>query len=126
MSIKNPRQTIERRRELRKEMTRAEALLWEELRRKKIEGVRVRRQFGIGPYIIDFFIPRVNLAIEVDGRVHLKPEVKEKDINRDAFLNENGIIVIRITNEEVLNNMERVKTELKERIKKLKEEGFQK
>ncbi|MEQ9264132.1 MAG: endonuclease domain-containing protein [Balneolaceae bacterium] len=124
MSIKNPRYTIGRRRKLRKDMTRAEALLWEEVRGKKIEGVRVRRQYGVGPYIIDFFIPSVNLAVEVDGKIHLKREVKEKDRNKDAFLKENGIHIVRITNDEVLNDIKRVKLKLKGRIKELKEKGF--
>lgn len=124
MSIKNPRYTIDRRRKLRKEMTKAEALLWEEVRGKKIEGVRVRRQYGVGPYIIDFFIPSVDLAIEVDGKIHLKREVKEKDRNKDAFLKENGIHIVRITNEEVLNDIKRVKLKLKGRIKELKEKRF--
>ncbi|WP_428235541.1 endonuclease domain-containing protein [Gracilimonas sp.] len=115
MSLKNPRNTKDLRRSLRKNMTEAEAILWERLRGKKL-GVRARRQYGIGPYVLDFYIPKFNLAIEVDGKIHLNPEVKEKDINRDSFLKRNGIEVIRFKNETVLDNIEEAISELKKRI----------
>lgn len=70
MSLKNPRNTKALRRELRQNMTKAEIYLWERIRRKSL-GVRVKRQYGIGPYILDFYIPQLNLAIEVDGKIHL-------------------------------------------------------
>jgi very-short-patch-repair endonuclease len=73
----------------------------------------VKRQYGIGPYILDFYIPKIRLAIEVDGGIHQNPDVKEKDINRDAFLKRNGIDVLRFTNDEVLNEMDKVLSEVK-------------
>lgn len=115
MGLKNPRNTKDLRRELRQKMTEAESVLWENVRAKKL-GVNIKRQYGIGPYILDFYIPKISLAIEVDGGIHLKPEVKEKDINKDAFLNENGISVIRFRNEDVLNNLEKVLFNINSRI----------
>jgi very-short-patch-repair endonuclease len=52
------------------------------------------------------------VAIEVDGKIHLSKGVKEKDINKDAFLNRNGIHVIRIKNEDVFNRIDDVITKL--------------
>ena len=115
MGLKNPQNTKHLRRELRQKMTVAESVLWEHVRAKKL-GLNVKRQYGIGPYILDFYIPKIRLAIEVDGEIHLEPEVKEKDINKDAFLNENGISVIHFTNEEVLNKTKSVLLEINQRI----------
>ena len=116
MSIKNPEKTKQLRRDLRQNMTEAEKLLWERVRNKQLCGVRVKRQYGIGPYILDFYIPRAKLAIEVDGKIHLNPEVKKKDMNKDAFLTRNGIKVSRFKNETVLNNIDSVLLDLKKRI----------
>jgi very-short-patch-repair endonuclease len=108
MSLKNPKQTRQLRRDLRQNMTEAEGLLWQRIRNKKLCGVRVKRQYGIGPYILDFYVPKSQIAIEVDGKIHLKKEQQERDLNKDTFLTENGIRVVRFTNEEVLNNIEQV------------------
>ncbi|WP_421773115.1 endonuclease domain-containing protein [Gracilimonas sp.] len=115
MSLKNPRNTKDLRRTLRKNMTEAESMLWEKVRANKL-GIKVKRQYGIGPYVLDFYIPKIRLAIEVDGGIHQQPEVKEKDINRDAFLNRNGIEVIRFTNNQILNEIEKVLLEIKTRV----------
>ena len=108
MSLKNPKQTKQLRRDLRQNMTEAEDLLWQRIRNKKLCGVRVKRQYGLGPFILDFYIPKARLAIEIDGKIHLKKEQRERDLNKDTFLTENGIKVVRFTNEEVLNHIENV------------------
>ena len=115
MSLKNPRNTKDLRRTLRKNMTEAEAILWERVRAKKL-GTKVKRQYGVGPYVLDFYIPKYNLAIEIDGKIHLNPDVKERDINRDAFLERNGIEVLRFTNNQVLNEIEQVLIKIKTRF----------
>lgn len=116
MSLKNPQNTKYLRRQLRQNMTKAEAILWEKVRATKL-GVKVKRQYGIGPYVLDFYIPKIRIAIEVDGGIHQKPEIKVKDINKDSFLNENGIIVLRFTNDEILNELDEVLFEITKRIK---------
>jgi very-short-patch-repair endonuclease len=118
MSIKNPRNTVDQRRELRRNQTEAEELLWKYLRAKKI-GVKFRRQYGIGPYILDFYAPSLKLAIEADGKIHLKKEVQTKDKNRDAFLKRAGISVLRFENEEIEHDLENVLSEIKMKIKEL-------
>jgi very-short-patch-repair endonuclease len=65
----------ERRRNLRNNSTKAEQLLWEELRNKKL-GVRSLRQYSIGSYVVDFYCPELKLAIEVDGAVHDSSDAK--------------------------------------------------
>lgn len=118
MSIKNPRHTLEQRRELRRNQTRAEELFWNELRSKKL-GVKFRRQYGIGSYILDFYAPSLKLAIEADGKIHLKKEVKVKDKNRDAYLERQGVVVLRFENEKIESNVNQVLIELEEKIKEL-------
>jgi very-short-patch-repair endonuclease len=112
MSIKNPRTTLEQRRELRRNQTKAEEILWNEIRARKL-GVKFRRQYGIGPYILDFYAPSIKLAIEADGGIHLKKEVQIKDRNRDAFLNRNEIRVLRFKNEEIENELDMVLSKIK-------------
>lgn len=106
MSIKNPRKTLEQRRRLRRKMTEAEELFWSRVRNKQLDGLRVKRQYGLCPYILDFYIPKYKLAIELDGGVHSIELVIRKDQNKEAFLNENGISVLRLENEIVLKNIE--------------------
>tara|TARA_R110002124_G_C8640848_1_gene488263 strand:+ start:187 stop:552 length:366 start_codon:yes stop_codon:yes gene_type:complete len=118
MSIKNPRKTLEQRRELRRRQTNAEDILWRELRSKKL-GVKFRRQYGIGPYILDFYAPSIKLAIEADGKIHLKKEVRLKDRNRDAFLRDQGIYVLRFENEVIEESSERVLNEIRKKIEEL-------
>ena len=59
-----------RRKELRNNMTKAEKILWEYLKNKKLEGYKFRRQYSVDSFIIDFYCPKVKLGIEVDGEVH--------------------------------------------------------
>jgi very-short-patch-repair endonuclease len=57
----------EKRRALRKNMTKAEVLLWIQLKNRKLLGQRVLRQYSVGPYVVDFYIPKLELAIEMAG-----------------------------------------------------------
>ena len=90
-----------RRRELRKNLTPSEAALWQMLRKRKLEGRKFRRQHSIGPYIVDFFCYEENLAIELDGAPHDDPTRADYDGERTAFLNEQGVQVIRFENRDV-------------------------
>ena len=86
-------------REMRKDPTRSEALLWAQLRGRKL-GPRVRRQHPLWPFIVDFFVPAHALAIEVDGAVHRFQ--REHDRLRDAKLAAlHGVRVLRIDAELV-------------------------
>ncbi len=69
-SIFNRQQDKEKRRDLRRNMTKAEVLLWLQLKSRKMLGQRFLRQYGIDAYVVDFYCPKLKLAIEVDGESH--------------------------------------------------------
>ena len=91
---------------LRENATDAERKLWHHLRRKQIDGLRFRRQYPLGPYIVDFVCLPARLIIEVDGGQHT--EQMERDAARTAWLKAQGFRVIRFWNNEVLGNIEGV------------------
>jgi very-short-patch-repair endonuclease len=91
-------------RQLRKEVTPAEAKLWAYLRGNKLEGVNFRRQHAIGKYIVDFCSPKAKLVIELDGSQHL--DQKDYDENRTEYLASRGYNVIRFWNNDVMNRIE--------------------
>lgn len=99
---------LERVRELRKNATEAEAFLWELLRDRQLAGFNFRRQHPLGGTILDFYCHEVHLAVEIDGAVHKEPEQAQHDAERSAYLNEQGIRVIRFWNHEVLNQTDAV------------------
>jgi very-short-patch-repair endonuclease len=103
---------IEKAAQLRKNMTNAENILWEFLRKHKVIGLRFRRQHPISLFIADFYCHAIKLVIEVDGGYHKNREQKAYDIGRTAELNEFGIDVIRFTNQEIENEFSRVKQEI--------------
>ena len=93
---------LERARELRKKQTPAEQVLWEMLRDRQLMGSKFRRQHQVGNYILDFYCHEAKLAVELDGAVH--EQRRGKDAKRDAYLKSQGIQVLRIPNEILLNN----------------------
>ena len=92
-------------RSFRKEMTQAEALLWEYLRNKQVDGIKFRRQQIIEGFIVDFFCHELKLVIEIDGDVHNKKEQKEIDEHRRKVFALRGLKEIRFTNDEVLHDI---------------------
>ena len=102
-------------RENRKQQTKAEALLWEELRNNKT-GYKVRRQHCIDSFIIDFAFLNEKVLVEVDGGYHNETEQQKYDAARTEFLQELGYTVIRFTNDEVKNNIKEVVTKIKETL----------
>ena len=95
-------------RSLRKESTWAERELWKHLRNRGVGGVKFRRQFSIGRYILDFYCAETKLAIELDGDVHGTPERRKHDELRCRDLLALGIEVVRFWNEEVRTNLDGV------------------
>lgn len=69
----NRYEQVSQRRDLRRHATPAEAILWRLLSRRQVAGLRWRRQYGVGPYILDFYCPSMRLCIELDGEVHNTP-----------------------------------------------------
>jgi len=103
--------------ELRKNQTKAEKLLWSQLRKEQVEGVKFRRQQPIGQYVVDFVTFELDLIIEVDGGQHLD---NERDERRDKWLEGEGFTVIRFWNNQVLNDTEAVLREIRSEIVKRK------
>ena len=94
---------------LRRYQTPAEERLWVELRGRKIEGLKFRRQCSIGKFIVDFLCYECALVIEVDGRQHADANVREYDDEvRTRYLNEQGFEALRFTNREVETAIELV------------------
>ncbi|MBP6391862.1 MAG: endonuclease domain-containing protein [Flavobacteriales bacterium] len=94
---------------LRTEGTSAEATPWSCLRNKQLDGLKFRRQHSLGPHIIvDLYCPEVRLAIELDGKEHADPIGSVNDGERDEFLKERGIKVLRFENQEILEDPELV------------------
>jgi very-short-patch-repair endonuclease len=102
---------------LRRNLTEAECVLWSVLKGKKLDGRKFRRQHSIGYYIADFYCPSEKLIIELDGNHHFSPEGIEKDRERDEYLKELGIKVLRFENKEVLNNLSEVLKGIKSHFK---------
>ncbi len=97
----------ERARDLRKNPTEAERLLWQHLRRRQLGGFRFRRQYAIGHYIVDFYCFEERVAIEVDGGQHSRQGAY--DAKRTSFLESQGVRVLRFWNNQVLGEVEPVK-----------------
>ena len=92
-----------RAKELREQMTAAEAHLWESLRAGKLNGLHFRRQHPIANFILDFYCHQYQLGIEIDGEVHFQKDQKERDLGREAELRTLGLRILRFPNKLVLN-----------------------
>ena len=101
----------QRARELRRDMTPAEKVLWAELRANKL-GVHFRRQQIIAGFIVDFYCHKSALVVEVDGDIHDLQQ--EEDARREKALRELGLKIVRFKNDEVLKNLSAVVGKIKE------------
>jgi very-short-patch-repair endonuclease len=95
-------------RAMRHEPTRAENRLWSWLRDRRFDELKFRRQVPVGPYILDFYCAERQLAIEVDGRQHEQPDMIDYDSERSAYLQQQGIYVLRIPNEVLVKDAQMV------------------
>ena len=86
---------LARRRQLRRDSTDAEAVLWSHLRAHRFASFKFRRQHSCGPFIIDFFCARRRLAIELDGGQHFEAAAQAYDARRTVYLAGRGITVLR-------------------------------
>ena len=95
-----------RARELRKDQTDAERLLWKQLRSRQLNGSKFRHQAPIGPYIVDFLCMSLKLIVEVDGSQHMSN--LQYDNSRTQYLESHGFHVARYWNNEVLSQTDSV------------------
>jgi len=107
-------------RELRKDGTKGEALLWKKvLRAKNMEGYQFNRQFAIGNFIVDFICRRLKLIIEIDGGSHLSKGTGDR--KRQDSLEEAGYTILRFTENEVVYRIDDVVKDIYLAIKQLEE-----
>ncbi len=95
----------DRRKELRNNSTETEKILWDNLKHSKLGGLKFVRQYSAGPYILDFYCPKLRLAIELDGRQHGEIEAVLYDKDREDYLNTVHIETIRFWNKEIINDI---------------------
>jgi leucyl-tRNA synthetase len=95
-----------RARELRKNQTHAEILLWEKIKGRQVGNLQFLRQRPIGNFIVDFVCLVSKLVIEIDGPIHMR--TKETDVFRQEQLELFGFRVLRFSNRDVEENIERV------------------
>ena len=115
-AVRNASILKQRRQELRRNQTDAEKTFWSHVRSKQFHGLKFFRQYSIGPYILDFYCPKLKLAIELDGGQHALDNNQEYDAARAEYLKIQGIEVIRFWNNDVLQNISGVLAKIAEKI----------
>lgn len=100
------RRSISNARRLRRDLTNAEHKLWLELKGRRQDGLKFRRQHPVPPYILDFAERKLKLAIEIDGSTHWTTAEQTHDLKRTNFLESEGWTVIRFLNEDVYEGLE--------------------
>lgn len=109
---------ILKRRTLRSNQTNEEKLIWSRIRNKQLFGFRFFRQYGVGPYVLDFYCPQVRLAIEIDGGQHAETSNIIYDKERTEYLKELSIRVLRFWNNDVSKNIEAVLERIADELRK--------
>jgi len=117
MKTFNRKNLRDKRKNLRNNLTQAEAFLWGHLKNGQLEGRKFRRQSSIKNFIVDFYCPEEKLVIELDGDFHFDEQVMKDDEKRTEQIEEEGIKVIRFENQEVLLNLDSVLSKIKSYFK---------
>jgi very-short-patch-repair endonuclease len=115
-AIRGQTNHLDLKRELRSNMTGPEARLWSRLRARQLQGLKFRRQHGIGPYIVDFYCPEQSFVIEVDGDSHADADQIMKNKQREAYMQSLGLRIIRYINDDIVKNLDGVLEDLVERL----------
>ncbi|HJY64285.1 MAG TPA: DUF559 domain-containing protein [Ignavibacteria bacterium] len=104
---------------LRKNETKAERILWNKLRNRKLSGFKFRRQHPIAGCVADFYCAEKKLIIELDGEIHNDIDRKINDESRTKLLNVHKTVVLRFRNDEIYNQLDIVLNKILEVIKNL-------
>jgi very-short-patch-repair endonuclease len=110
-----------KRQQLRRNMTKAEFMLWQKLKGRKLKGVKFRSQYSVGQFVVDFYCTELKLAIEIDGESHFQDGAQEYDWERQAFIESVGIRFLRFTNNHVYGNLEGVLEKILQKIGELRD-----
>lgn len=116
MRLNNLKWLQSRRRYLRASLTPAEARLWNYLKISRLSGRKFRRQHSMGRYILDFYCPSEKLAIELDGATHDRDIAQRRDRTRDRFLQNAGIRILRIQNDDVIKDLDGVLSQIRRHL----------
>ena len=103
---------------LRQKQTKAEEVLWERLRKSKMGGFKFRRQHPFYRYVFDFYCDQAKLAIELEGSIHYEKEVQRNDVVRRRMIEDQGITVLIIRNDEIYDDLENVLGRIEEALEK--------
>lgn len=106
--IFNKTRARQTRRELRRDMTDPEARLWAKLRDRRLKGIKFRRQFSIGRYVVDFYCPQAKLVVEIDGGLHFVGDAPAYDRIRNEYMKSLGLKVLRVKSQKVMKNLDGV------------------
>jgi very-short-patch-repair endonuclease len=117
--LTGPKETIQRARKQRQQMSLPEVLLWRALRGSP-EGIRFRRLQPSGQLVSDFFCHKAGLVIEIDGESHNRGDQPAFDAKRDVWLRSNGLTVLRISAREVLKDIDTVYRSILAKARELK------
>ena len=115
--IHSKKELLPFRKDLRSNLTPAEAFLWRQLKAKQLDGKRFVKQHSIGEYIVDFYCASEKLIVELDGDVHQNPKVEAYDEKRISVFQSMGYKVIRFENKMVFDHLKSVLMEIKENLK---------
>lgn len=118
--IYNRKDQTKKRKNLRNSMPQAEIVLWNQLKGKKIKGLKFRRQYSVGKYVIDFYCTEIKLAIEADGDTHNSDDEIEYDRKRQSDIEIFGIRFLRIRNDEIFENIEEIIKKIEKTIVEMK------
>ena len=92
--------------QLRRQLSLPEGLLWRAIKAGKVDGLKFRKQHPVGPYVLDLYCHEVRLCVEVDGQSHGFGRQPEDDGRRDAWLADHGIRTLRISAALVLEEVD--------------------
>src|SRR5690606_448533 len=110
----NKKEFQEGRKQLRENLTPAEAFLWSQLKSRQLNNKQFTKQHSIGNYIVDFYCASEKLIIELDGEAHNNPQAQEYDKKRTNYLERQGYKVIRFENKMVFDYLPSILKEIRD------------
>ena len=110
----------DKRRKLRQDIVKAEKIIWDKIRNRQIEDCKFRRQYSVDKFVIDFYNPILQLAIEIDCESHFQEDAVEYDRERQIYIESLGIKFIRFTNNDVYENLDGVLESIAMKVRELR------
>jgi very-short-patch-repair endonuclease len=123
--VYNKSSMLDRRRELRRNATKSEELLWTYVRREQRVESKIKRQYSIQGFVVDFYAPSVKLAIELDGASHSLPFAEGRDAVRQKMIEEYGIQFLRFSDKDIFDDLDHVLQKIDSTIQKLQQQKNQ-